>query len=73
MSLAEASPDSLQVLFERDPLSLTDENVEAIVTALRQQRAQWKQQEAKGKKVKPDKTTALGDLLDLSNLKLPGA
>lgn len=39
--LNEASPESLSDLFDRDPLSLTDDNVARIVAELRLQRARW--------------------------------
>lgn len=67
--LAEANPDSLQELFDRDPLELTDADVERIVTELRDQRSRWVKAEAKGKKQAAPKSLSLADL-DLSDLKL---
>jgi len=55
--LAEADPNSLQALFDMDPLKLSDSNKEAIVKELRAQRERWKQAEggrAKKELVKVD-------------------
>lgn len=45
--LAEAEPNSLQELFDKDPLNLTDPDIERIVTELRAQRDRWVKTEAK--------------------------
>jgi hypothetical protein len=65
--LREASPESLNELFERDPLSLTDSDVESIVQQLRVARSKWAEEEAQkqrsGKKSKPaDPNMTLDDL-----------
>jgi hypothetical protein len=65
--LREASPESLNELFERDPLSLTDSDVESIVAQLRVARSKWAEEEAQkqrsGKKSKPaDPNMTLDDL-----------
>lgn len=43
--LAEANPESLSDLFEKDPLLLTDADIERIVSELRSARANWLQKE----------------------------
>ena len=48
--LAEVSPISLDDLFSRDPLELTDQDIGAIVKELRRQRVNWLQAEASGAK-----------------------
>lgn len=60
--LEEATPDSLQELFDRDPLQLTDSDIEKIVTELRAQRARWEVREAKPKKTSAPATLDLKDL-----------
>jgi hypothetical protein len=65
--LREASPESLNELFERDPLSLSDSDVESIVQQLRVARSKWAEEEAQkksaGKKSKPaDANLSLDDL-----------
>jgi hypothetical protein len=65
--LREADPASLNELFERDPLSLTDSDVESIVAQLRVARSKWAEEEAqkqsRGKKSKPaDANLNLDDL-----------
>lgn len=47
--LTEASPTSLQELFDKDPLSLTDDDVERIVGELRAQRDRWEKASPKQK------------------------
>lgn len=39
--LTEASPTSLQDLFDMDPLSLSDSDIEQVVRELRAQRERW--------------------------------
>lgn len=51
--LAEASPTSLDELFSRDPLDLTDNDIEKIVNELRAKRALWLDAEAQGAKKAP--------------------
>jgi hypothetical protein len=47
--LSEADPKSLDALFARDPLALTDDDVRAIASKLRQDRGRWMQEDI-GKK-----------------------
>lgn len=47
--LAEANPESLQELFDKDPLKLTDEDIDRIVAEERSMREKWKLVEKKGK------------------------
>lgn len=47
--LAEANPESLQELFDKDPLQLTDEDIDRIVAEERSMREKWKLVEKKGK------------------------
>jgi hypothetical protein len=60
--LAAASPSSLAELFERDPLNLTDGDIERIVQELRSAREKWIIAEKKGKKVAASGTLSLSDL-----------
>lgn len=69
--LAEADPNSIQHLMDKDPLLMTNEDVEAVVTALRAGRAAFKVAEAKPKRQPKQPARALSDILDLSTLKLP--
>ena len=68
--LSEADPASLNELFARDPLSLSNQEIDQITTALRAQRAKWAQEEAavgpkKAGKVANQAVTAKLDLKDL--------
>lgn len=47
--LAEANPESLQELFDKDPLQLTDDDIDRIVAEERSMREKWKLVEKKGK------------------------
>ena len=61
--LLEASPDSLQEIFDRDPLSLTLADAEQICKELRAQRERWeKAQKASRSKAQ---VIAAADLKDL--------
>lgn len=67
LPLREADPASLNELFERDPLSLNDSDVDSIVHQLRLARTKWAEEEAQkqasGKKSKPaDANLSLDDL-----------
>lgn len=44
--LSEATSDSLDELFRRDPLGLTDSDLDRIIEAMREKRTLWKQSEA---------------------------
>jgi hypothetical protein len=69
--LAEATVDSLDELFRRDPLKLTDGDVDKIVAELRRKRALWVQAAAEGKtrapKEKAQKAEAKPEM-DLSDI-----
>ena len=56
--LLEAPATSLDELFARDPLDLSDADLAAIVTELRRQRVRWKQAEAEGKPARAAKAKA---------------
>lgn len=66
--LHSAAPESLDELFSRDPLELTDQNLDQIVSHLRAQRHQWAQEEATGakkskaKQIKPKERVKIEDL-----------
>ena len=45
-----SEPTTLDDLFNRDPSSLSDDEVRTIVVKLREQRAKWAQEEAAGKR-----------------------
>lgn len=62
--LAEASPESLAELFAKDPLSLTDSDIERIVTSLREARAKW-ESAPKGRAPKAEAKPLPTDLADL--------
>jgi len=73
--LDQASPESLDELFSRDPLQLSDQDLDRIVAHLRAQRNQWKQEEASGaKQSKAKGVTSSGPKekvsLDMLDLKL---
>lgn len=51
--LAEAVPESLDELFSRDPLSLTQQDLDKIIANLREARARWAAAEASGAKSAP--------------------
>ena len=60
--LLEASPDSLQELFDKDPLQLTSQDIDRIVAELRSQRERFVQAERKGKRQAAPKNISLADL-----------
>jgi hypothetical protein len=68
MNSTELDPNSLAELFARDPLELTDTDVDSIVATMRAQRHRWANEEkaAKltGRKPNPNvvKNLSLGDL-----------
>lgn len=73
--LAEASPASLDELFSRNPLDLTDGDIERIVVELQRRRVEWVEAEAKGAKRAPKaKSAAVAKAIvgkvDLSDLDL---
>ncbi len=64
-SLSEASPQSLDELFSRDPLKLSDTDIMTIVVELRRQREKWelsgaKSKDPEAKKVMPKSLSDIG-------------
>jgi hypothetical protein len=64
-ALSEASPQSLDELFSRDPLKLSDADITVIVVELRRQREKWeltgkRSTEAETKKVVPKSLSDIG-------------
>lgn len=57
--LTEANPASLDELFSRDPLKLSDSDVDQIIEELRRKRMLWAKAELEGKKAKPRKKDEL--------------
>jgi hypothetical protein len=53
--LAEANPESLQEIFDKDPLKLTDDDIERVVAEERAMREKWKASERAGSTRKPPK------------------
>jgi len=49
-ALLEASPDSLEELFSRDPFEFTKQDIEKVVVGLRLQRERWQKAQGEGKK-----------------------
>lgn len=70
--LAEANPLSLNDLFEKDPLSLSDVEIEMIVEAYRSQRAAWAREEkeakSQGRRPKTSMTAKAVEGLNLNDL-----
>ena len=67
-ALADATGESLAALFDKDPLELSDKDIERMVDEMRKHRTKWMQEEqqakSKGKKKKEKPN------LDLDNLDL---
>lgn len=67
--LSEARPSSLSELFARDPLTLTDEEVDRIVAEMRDARERWYKEEteakAKGRRANPAAANIKLDELDI--------
>lgn len=73
--LAEANPNALSELFARNPETLSDDELSAIITELRSQRARWAKAEAEGKvgvgsRSKKVETKSTSTSLSLSDLGL---
>ena len=68
--LSEVATSSLNELFARDPMLLSEQEVDQIVEALRAQRSKWAQEEALGGPVKAGKKAnqAITAQLDLKDL-----
>lgn len=58
------SPNSLEAIFNKNPLELTDEEVDQIVAAERAARLNWKPEEKKKSKV-DIATLGIADIADL--------
>jgi len=56
------NPNSLEVLFNKNPLELTDEEIDKIVAAERAARLNWKPEEKKKSKTDAPATLSLADL-----------
>lgn len=72
-TLNEAEPESLNELFSRDPMHLTEQDIETICTALRKQRVNWDVKDSNTKKVKQMDDAVKNDLikkLDVDSLEL---
>lgn len=63
--LSEASPESLQELFDKDPLKLTDPDIERVVTELRAQRGRWEISQKTRKAPKAETISTAASLEDL--------
>jgi len=64
-ALSEASPQSLDELFSRDPLKLSDADITVIVVELRRQREKWelsgtKSKDPDAKRVVPKSLSDIG-------------
>ena len=60
--LSNSEPGSINELYQKDPLDLTEDELERVVVSLRAQRAQWQQSEV-NKAAKPKtKKVSLEDL-----------
>ncbi len=75
--LSEAEPNSLDELFNRDPLELADQDIQRIVAVFRAQRKNFDLEEASakksGKKVNPSKLKKSAEeiaALDVDSLNL---
>lgn len=74
--LSEADPRSLDDLYAADPLSLTDDDVDKIVSDLRQKRALWATEDAeaqsqgRARRPKAYKSAPPKGQMDLSDLGL---
>lgn len=67
--LTEASPKSLDLLFNMDPLNYTSQDIEDVVRAFREKSAIWKIEEANGKKKSSaDKSIPAPDGFSLADL-----
>jgi hypothetical protein len=56
------NPNSLEAIFNKNPLELTDEEIDKIVEAERGARLSWKPEEKKKSKVDAPSSLTLGDL-----------
>ena len=60
--IQQVKPDSLEAIFNKNPLELTDEDIAKIVEAERTARLNWKPEEKKKSKVDAPSNLTLGDL-----------
>jgi len=67
--LTDTNAQSLEELFDKDPLHLTDSDVEAICKAQREQRKRWQAEEdaarREGRKPRPAAANITTDMLDI--------
>lgn len=70
--LAEANPDSLTLLFEADPLVLSDAEVLRAILELRRRRSEFASAEA-AKSLAPKRTRAIAPKLDTAQAILADA
>lgn len=63
--LTQASPESLNKLFNTDPAELTDAQIETIVKALQADRERWVESESKPKRAAKTEASANLSLEDL--------
>lgn len=68
--LTQANPQSLETLFNKDPLTLTESDIEIIILKLREERARWNQEENKKKSAPKTPKTAATQNLTLGDLDL---
>ncbi len=68
--LLEADPSSLNELFNRDPLGLSDRDLDLIVAEQRSMRAKYEASLREGKKPKVEKAKGKATDIDLADLDL---
>lgn len=77
--LAEAVPESLDELFSRNPLDLSEADLDKIIAKYRADRGRFAQADLEGKRVpatrakplaKPKRVMAAGEAIDLSEIGL---
>lgn len=62
-TLTDVDPQAIQLLFDKEPLQITDQDFQAMVDYFRSQRHKYLAEEGKGKKGRP-----AGANIDLSQL-----
>lgn len=63
--LEEVKVESIDILFDRDPLELSDRDIDQMVNYFRENRLRWKQEE-KTKSLKPKRESAPKKKIDLN-------
>jgi hypothetical protein len=56
----QVDPKSLEAIFNKDPNEITDEERDRIIAYYRDERLNWKHDEANGKKKEPKKKAPAG-------------